>query len=98
MSIFSIVLKGGWLLVPIFIASVVAGAIIIDRYFVFRKSRMNVPSFMVKIRSYLCLQASSTVREPSVEMSTRALEGSSNPRIMSRFIGSLSAIRILIGR
>jgi biopolymer transport protein ExbB len=53
MSIFSIVLKGGWLLVPIFIASVVAVAIIIDRYFVIRKSRMNVPSFMVKIRSYL---------------------------------------------
>jgi biopolymer transport protein ExbB len=53
MSIFSIVLKGGWLLVPIFIASVIAVAIIIDRYFVIRKSRLNVPSFMVKIRSYL---------------------------------------------
>lgn len=53
MSIFSIVVKGGWILVPIFIASVVAVAIIIDRYFVIRKSRRNVPSFMVKIRSYL---------------------------------------------
>ena len=53
MSIFSIVVKGGWLLVPIFIASVIAVAIIIDRYFVIRKSKLNVPSFMVKIRSYL---------------------------------------------
>ncbi len=53
MSIFSIVLKGGWILVPIFIASVIAVAIIIDRYFVIRKSKLNVPSFMVKIRSYL---------------------------------------------
>ena len=53
MSIFSIVLKGGWILVPIFIASVIAVAIIIDRYFIIRKSKLNVPSFMVKIRSYL---------------------------------------------
>jgi len=53
MSIFSIVLKGGWILVPIFISSVVAVAIIIDRYIVIRKSSLNVPSFMVKIRSYL---------------------------------------------
>jgi biopolymer transport protein ExbB len=53
MSIFSIVVKGGWILVPIFIASVIAVAIIIDRYFVIRKSKLNVPSFMVKIRSYL---------------------------------------------
>lgn len=53
MSIFSIVVKGGWILVPIFISSVVAVAIILDRYIVIRKSRMNVPSFIVKIRSYL---------------------------------------------
>jgi biopolymer transport protein ExbB len=53
MSIFSIVVKGGWILIPIFIASVIAVAIIIDRYFVIRKSKLNVPSFMVKIRSYL---------------------------------------------
>jgi len=53
MSIFSIVVKGGWILIPIFISSVFAVAIIIDRYFVIRKSKLNVPSFMVKIRSYL---------------------------------------------
>lgn len=53
MSLFSIIIKGGWLLIPIFIASIIAVAIIIDRYVVINKSRLNVPSFLVKIRSYL---------------------------------------------
>lgn len=53
MSLFSIVFKGGWLLLPILIGSVIALAIIIDRYLVIRKSRLNVPAFLVKIRSQL---------------------------------------------
>ncbi|MFC2083986.1 MotA/TolQ/ExbB proton channel family protein [Bacteroidota bacterium] len=53
MSLLSIVIKGGWLLVPIFIASVIAVTIIIERYIVIRKSRSNVPSFLVKIRRML---------------------------------------------
>ena len=53
MSLFSIIIKGGWLLIPIFIASVIAVAIIIDRYIVINRSRLNVPSFLVKIRGLL---------------------------------------------
>ena len=53
MTLFSIIIKGGWLLIPIFIASIIAVAIIIDRYIVIKRSRLNVPSFLVKIRSHL---------------------------------------------
>jgi biopolymer transport protein ExbB len=53
MNLLSVLLKGGWMMLPIFIASIVAVAIIIDRYIVIRKSSLNVPSFLVKIRGML---------------------------------------------
>ena len=53
MNLFSILVKGGWLLVPIFLASIIAVAIIIDRYIVIRKSRLNVAAFLVRIRGML---------------------------------------------
>lgn len=40
-------------MLPIFLSSIVAVAIIVDRYIVIRKSRTNVAAFMVKIRGYL---------------------------------------------
>ncbi|MDZ7766891.1 MAG: MotA/TolQ/ExbB proton channel family protein [Melioribacteraceae bacterium] len=53
MNLLSVIFKGGWLMLPIFIASVIAVAIIIDRYIVIRKSKLNAPAFLVKIRSLL---------------------------------------------
>ncbi len=53
MNLFSVLLKGGWLMLPIFLASIIAIAIIIDRYLVIRKSKSNVPTFMLKIRTFL---------------------------------------------
>lgn len=53
MSMFSNLLKGGWLMLPIFLSSIIAVAIIVDRYIVIRKSRTNVAAFMVKIRGFL---------------------------------------------
>jgi len=50
---FSNLLKGGWLMLPIFLSSIIAVAIIVDRYIVIRKSRTNVAAFMVKIRGFL---------------------------------------------
>ena len=40
-------------MLPIFLASIVAIAIIIDRYIVIRKSRLNVPAFLIRIRGML---------------------------------------------
>jgi len=53
MNLFSMMTKGGWLMIPIFISSIIALGIIIDRYSLLRKSKMNIPAFMVKIRTYL---------------------------------------------
>ncbi len=53
MSLLSVVLQGGWVMLLIFIASIITITIIIDRYRVIRKSRSNVPSFLVKIRGLL---------------------------------------------
>jgi len=43
-------MKGGWLMWFILLASIIALGIIVDRYRVIRKSKMNVPAFLVKIR------------------------------------------------
>ncbi len=53
MSLLSIVLKGGWVMLFIFIASIIAVAIIIDRILVIKKSKSNIPQFLVKIRGLL---------------------------------------------
>jgi biopolymer transport protein ExbB len=53
MKLLSILVKGGWLMLPIAIASVVAVAIIIERLIVLRKAKQNVPVFLVKIRGLL---------------------------------------------
>ena len=53
MSLLSIVLKGGWIMLFIFIASIIAVAIIIDRFLVIKKSKSNIPQFLVKIRGLL---------------------------------------------
>lgn len=46
-------LKGGLVMWFILAASVVAVAIIIEKFIVLRKTRQNIPAFMVKIRNYL---------------------------------------------
>ena len=53
MSLLSIVLKGGWIMLFIFIASIVAVTIIVDRFLVIKKSKSNIPQFLVKIRGLL---------------------------------------------
>lgn len=53
MNLLSILMKGGWLMLPILISSIIALAIIIDRFIVIRKAKINVPAFMVRIRGLL---------------------------------------------
>lgn len=53
MSLLDIVLKGGWVMLFIFIASIIAITIIVDRVWAIKKSRSNVPAFLVKIRGLL---------------------------------------------
>lgn len=53
MNLFSIFLKGGILMWPILLISVIAVKIIVERYLVIRKSKSNIPAFLVKLRYFL---------------------------------------------
>ncbi|MCJ7554137.1 MAG: MotA/TolQ/ExbB proton channel family protein, partial [Ignavibacteriaceae bacterium] len=53
MNLFDIFLKGGWLMWPILICSIIGLAVVIDRYTVLRKTKINVPAFMVRIRGMI---------------------------------------------
>ncbi len=53
MNLFSIFLKGGFLMWPILICSIIGLTVIIDRYIVLRKAKINIPAFMVRIRGLI---------------------------------------------
>jgi len=53
MNLFSIFLRGGLIMWPILICSILGLGIIIDRFIVLRKAKINVPAFMVRIRGFL---------------------------------------------
>ena len=53
MNLFSIFLKGGFLMRPILLCSVIGLTVIIDRYIVLRKAKINIPAFMVRIRGLI---------------------------------------------
>lgn len=53
MDLFTIFLRGGIIMWFILLCSVVGLAIIIDRYIVLRKAKINVPAFLVRIRGMI---------------------------------------------
>lgn len=53
MDLFSIFLKGGIIMWPILACSIIGLMVIIDRFIVLRKSKINIPAFMVRVRGYI---------------------------------------------
>ena len=53
MNLFSMFLKGGIIMWPILLCSVIGLTVIIDRYIVLRKAKINIPAFMVRIRGMI---------------------------------------------
>ncbi|OQY30159.1 MAG: hypothetical protein B6244_00920 [Candidatus Cloacimonetes bacterium 4572_55] len=49
-SLFNVLLKGGWMIIPIFIASLVALAISIERWITLRRARIDTESFIQEIK------------------------------------------------
>jgi len=56
MSIFEILVKGGWLMIPIGLASIIALAILIERLLSLRKIRINAEAFTQRVRYLLASQ------------------------------------------
>lgn len=53
MNLFEIYLKGGLIMWPILLCSILGLAVVIDRYMVIRKAKINIPAFMVRIRGMI---------------------------------------------
>jgi biopolymer transport protein ExbB len=53
MNLLSIFLKGGIMMWPILLCSIIGLAIIIDRFIVIRKTKINIPAFLVRIRGMI---------------------------------------------
>jgi biopolymer transport protein ExbB len=53
MNLFEIFLKGGPLMWAILFCSVVGLAVVIDRFLVLRKAKINLPAFMVRLRGFI---------------------------------------------
>ena len=53
MNLLEVIMRGSWLMIPIFICSLIAIAIIIERFLVLRKARINIRHLMMKIRNLI---------------------------------------------
>jgi biopolymer transport protein ExbB len=53
MNLLDIFLKGGFIMWPILLSSIIGLAVSIDRFLMLRKAKINVPAFMVRIRGLI---------------------------------------------
>jgi biopolymer transport protein ExbB len=53
MNLLEIFLKGGIIMWLILISSIIGLAVVIDRFIVLRKARINIPAFLVRIRGFI---------------------------------------------
>jgi biopolymer transport protein ExbB len=53
MNLLNIFLKGGTIMWFILLSSIIGLAVVIDRFIVLRKAKINVPAFMVRIRGFI---------------------------------------------
>lgn len=79
LSLWGMIIKGGWLMIPIFILSIIAVYIFFERYLLIRKYAKNNNSFMDKLREYMFAHntrsAISLCNEENTPMSRMLVKG-----------------------
>ncbi|MCH8904764.1 MAG: MotA/TolQ/ExbB proton channel family protein [Bacteroidetes bacterium] len=76
-SIFSLMLKGGWLMIPIILLAVIAVYILIERYLAIKRASKIDPHFMENIKDYVYtgnIEAAKTLCKNSDTPTARMLE------------------------
>ena len=53
MSLLSVLAKGGWLMIPIGLCSLIAVGFFVERLIVLRKAKINLNAFLLKIRQHI---------------------------------------------
>jgi biopolymer transport protein ExbB len=53
LSVWDLTLKGGWVMIPIFLLSILAVYIFVERYFAIRKASTEDQSFMNRVREFI---------------------------------------------
>ncbi len=79
LSLWGMILKGGWLMIPIFILSIISVYIFCERYVLIRKYAKNNDSFIGKIRESILAQnirgAITFCKEENTPMSRMLIKG-----------------------
>lgn len=79
LSLWGMIIKGGWLMIPIFILSIIAVYIFFERYLLIRKYARNNDLFMDKLREYMFAHnirsAISLCNEENTPMSRMLVKG-----------------------
>lgn len=79
LTLWGMIVKGGWLMIPIFILSIIAVYIFFERYLLLRKYARNNPSFIDHIRNSLLSgkdrEAISSCQEEDTPMSRILIKG-----------------------
>jgi biopolymer transport protein ExbB len=76
LSVWDLTLKGGWIMIPIFILSVLAVYVFVERYFAIRKASIEDQSFMNRVREF--------IHDGKIEAAIRLAQSTNTP--VSRMI------------
>ncbi|MFT6815632.1 MAG: biopolymer transport protein ExbB [Sphingobacteriales bacterium] len=71
LSIIELLLKGGWILIPLFVMSIIAIYIFVERYLTIKRASKEEKNFMTQIREY--------VLQGNIDAAKTLCKGSDNP-------------------
>ncbi|MFQ5630579.1 MAG: MotA/TolQ/ExbB proton channel family protein, partial [bacterium] len=88
MTVLEILSKGGWIVIPIYVLSIVALYIFIERLLVLRKLRIDTNTFVLQIRNLLlrnqldeAIMLCKKTAGPIAKMTRAGIENATRPRM-----------------